>query len=91
MSYPASETPVPLDPANVTDGLPAGWGQLTAAGVSRASRISNLVLNLEFRTPYLTGVQSSNVASHIVRSMVQSGTGNAMTGRWELGPLSSSF
>jgi len=62
------------------DGLPAGWGQLTAGGVSQASRVSNLVLDLEFRTPYLSRVQSSNVASHIVRSMVQSATGNAMTG-----------
>lgn len=62
------------------DGLTAGWGQLTAGGVSQASRISNLVLDLQFRTPYLSRVQSSNVASHIVRSMVQSATGNAMTG-----------
>jgi hypothetical protein len=62
------------------DGLPTGWGQLSAGGVSQTSRISNLVLDLEFRTPYSSRVQSSNVASHIVRSMVQSATGNAMTG-----------
>ena len=62
------------------DGLPVGWGQLTAAGVSQTSRLSNLVLDLEFRTPYLAKVLSSNVASHIVRSMVQSATGNVMTG-----------
>jgi len=62
------------------DGLPTGWSQLSAGGVSQTSRISNLVLDLEFRTPYLSRVQSSNVASHIVRSMVQSATGNAMTG-----------
>jgi len=62
------------------DGLPAGWGQLTAGGVSQTSRITNLVLGLEFRTTYLARAYSSNVASHIVRSMVQSATGNAMTG-----------
>jgi 4-phytase/acid phosphatase len=62
------------------DGLPVGWGQLTACGVSQASRVSNLILDLEFRTPYLARVQSSSVASHIVRSLVQSATGNAMTG-----------
>ena len=62
------------------DGLPAGWNQLTGGGVSQITRISNLVLDLEFRTPYLARVQSSNVASHIVRSMVQSATGNLMTG-----------
>ena len=62
------------------DLLPVGWGQLTAGGVSQTSRISNLNIDLEFRTPYLSRVQSSNVASHIVRTMMQSATGNAMTG-----------
>jgi 4-phytase/acid phosphatase len=65
------------------DGLPAsdvGWGQLTAGGISQTFRLYNLVLDLEFRTPYLARVQSSNVASHVVRSMVQASTGNAMTG-----------
>lgn len=62
------------------DGLPVGWGQLDVGGVSQTLRILNLVLDLEFRTQYLARVQSSNVASHIVRTMVQSATGNAMTG-----------
>ncbi len=62
------------------DGLQAGWGQLDAGGVSQTSRILNLVLDLEFRTPYLARLQSSNVASHIARTLVQSATGNAMTG-----------
>ncbi len=62
------------------DGLPVGWGQLDISGVSQTLRILNLVLDLQFRTPYLARVQSSNVASHIVRTMVQSATGSAMTG-----------
>jgi 4-phytase / acid phosphatase len=65
------------------DGLPAsevGWGQLTAGAISQITRLYNLVLDLEFRTPYLASVQSSNVASHVVRSMVQAATGSAMTG-----------
>jgi 4-phytase/acid phosphatase len=65
------------------DGLPAsevGWGQLTGAGVNQITRLYNLLLDLEFRTPYLAGVQSSNIASHVVRSLVQAATGNAMTG-----------
>jgi 4-phytase/acid phosphatase len=33
-----------------------------------------------FRTPYLNRVQSSNIASHIVRSLVQAATGSAMPG-----------
>jgi 4-phytase/acid phosphatase len=65
------------------DGLPVsevGWGQLTASGISQTFRLYDLLLDLEFRTPYLASVQSSNVASHVVRSMVQAATGNAMTG-----------
>lgn len=65
------------------DGLPpidVGWGQLTAGGISQITRVYNLLLDLEFRTPYLAGVQSSNIASHVVRSLVQASTGNAMTG-----------
>jgi 4-phytase/acid phosphatase len=65
------------------DGMPAsevGWGQLTAGGISQISRLNDLIQDLEFRTPYLAKVQSSNVASHVVRSMVQAATGNAMTG-----------
>ncbi len=65
------------------DGLPmseVGWGELTEAGVTQITRLYNLTLDLEFRTPYLASVQSSNMASHIVRSMVQATTGNAMGG-----------
>lgn len=57
-----------------------GWGQLNAAGISQIFRVYDELINLEFRTPYLASVQSSNVASHIVRSMVQAATGNSMTG-----------
>jgi len=66
-----------------TDGMPAsdvGWGQLNAGSINEIYRVYNLVLDLEFRTPYLAGVQSSNLASHVVRSLVQAATGNAMTG-----------
>jgi 4-phytase/acid phosphatase len=65
------------------DGMPAsdvGWGQLNNGGISQITRLYNLLLDLEYRTPYLAQVQSSNVASHIVRTLVQSATGNAMTG-----------
>jgi len=65
------------------DGLPdaqVGWGRLTADGISQTFRLYNLILDLEYRTPYLAGVQSSNAASHVVRSMVQAATGNATSG-----------
>jgi len=66
-----------------TDGMSAsdvGWGQLDAASISQIFRVYDALLDLEFRTPYLARVQSSNVASHIVRTMVQAATGSAMTG-----------
>ena len=66
-----------------TDGLPASqvaWGQLTAGGISQVFRVYDRLLNLEFGTPYIATVQNSNLASHIVRSLVQAATGNAMTG-----------
>ncbi len=62
------------------DNLLVGWGQMTEAGVSQTSRIIGMQLDLEFRTPYLASVESSNVASHIVRSLEQASTGNAMWG-----------
>jgi len=65
------------------EGMPLGdvaWGQLTADGVSQISRLSNLLIDLGYRTPYLARVQSSNLASHVVRSLVQGSTGNVATG-----------
>jgi 4-phytase / acid phosphatase len=65
------------------DGLPAaqiGWGQLTAAGISQTFRLYNLALDLEYKTPYMARTLSSNMASHVARTMVQAATGNTMTG-----------
>lgn len=65
------------------DGLPdtdVGFGKLTEAGINQIYRLYTLVLDLEYRTPYLDSAQSSNVASHIVRTLVQASTGSEMTG-----------
>lgn len=65
------------------DGLPSsqvGWGRLTAGGILQTFRLYNLLLDLEYRTPYLAGVQSSNVAAHVVRTLVQAATGNTKSG-----------
>jgi 4-phytase/acid phosphatase len=76
---------VAVDPfiMEYADGRPlsdVGWGQLTPEGISQTSRLTNLTIDLSCRTPYLAGVQGSNLASHVVRSMVQAATGHAMTG-----------
>lgn len=57
-----------------------GWGQLTASGVGQLSRLYNLDLDLACRTPYLARVESSNLASHVVRSLAQAAGGAAVTG-----------
>jgi len=65
------------------DGMPlsdVAWGRLDANGINQVFRLYDVLLNLEYRTPYLARVQSSNLASHIVRTLVQSATGNTMTG-----------
>ena len=57
-----------------TDGLPleqVAWGQLSLAGLSQQTRIITLVFNLEITPPYLDRLQSSNAASHILRTMEQ--------------------
>jgi len=76
---------VALDPfvMEYADGLPAsevGWGQLNIASISQLSRFTTLFFDLEFRTPYLDSVQSSNMASHVVNSMLQAATGNPVPG-----------
>ena len=66
-----------------TDGLSnanVGWGQLTPDSINQTFRLYNLVLDLEYRTPYLARVLTSNLASHIVRSLVQASSGNIVAG-----------
>ncbi|WP_321476410.1 histidine-type phosphatase [uncultured Paludibaculum sp.] len=65
------------------DGLPlsdVAWGQLTVDGIGQTARLYMLAIDLSFRTPYLAGVQSSNMASHVVRSLLQAATGTPTTG-----------
>jgi 4-phytase/acid phosphatase len=74
-----------LDPLlmEYADGLPSSdvaWGGLNAGGISQVFRLYDRTLDLEYRTPYLAGVQSSNLASHINRTLLQAATGNNMSG-----------
>src|ERR1039458_590820 len=63
-----------LQPADV------GWGWLTAGGLSQTMRFTTLGFDLEFRTPYLDRVQSSNLAAHVARTLTQAASGTALTG-----------
>jgi 4-phytase/acid phosphatase len=65
------------------DGMPAsevGWGLLDETGIGQIFRVYDVLLDLEYRTPYLAKVQSSNLGSHIVRTLVQAATGSAAGG-----------
>ena len=53
------------------DGLEVGWGRLTQDQVSQLTRLVNLQFDIEMRSPYLDKVQSSNAASHVLRTMQQ--------------------
>ena len=74
-----------LDPfmMQYADGMPisdVAWGELNAGGISQVFRLYDRTLDLEYRTPYLARVQSSNLAAHISRTLVQAATGDRMTG-----------
>jgi 4-phytase/acid phosphatase len=56
------------------------WGALSSGGISQIYRLYDRTLDLEYRTPYLARVLSSNLASHIARTLVQSATGYQMSG-----------
>ena len=65
------------------EGLPlkdVGWGQLSLDELSQQTRIVNLVFSLELYPPYLAQVQSSNAASHVLRSMEQAVIGDVIPG-----------
>ncbi len=56
------------------DGLPlsdVGWGHLSMDRLSQHTRLITLAFNMVMTSPYLDQVQSSNAASHVLRSMEQ--------------------
>ena len=55
----------------LADNLEVGWDQLTPDQVSQLTRLVNLQFDIEMRSPYLDKVQSSNAASHVLRTMQQ--------------------
>ncbi|MEH2411658.1 histidine-type phosphatase [Nostoc sp.] len=66
-----------------TDGLPlnnVGWGQLSLDTLSQQTRVINLLFDIEILPPYLNEVQSSNAASHVLRSMEQAVVGQTIPG-----------
>ncbi len=65
------------------DGLPldkVAWGRLSLDALSQLTRISNLIFSIEMLPPYLDRVQSSNVGSHVLRSLNQAIVGVHLPG-----------
>ena len=65
------------------DGMPlqsVAWGRLPPGGLSQLTRLITLDFAIEMTTPYLSQVQSSNAAAHILRSMEQAIRGKRVPG-----------
>lgn len=62
------------------DGLETAWGRLTLDQLSQQTRIVSLLFDIQMRSPYLNRVQSSNAASHVLRTMQQAVSGHDLRG-----------
>lgn len=56
------------------------WGKLSLDALSQTTRTITLQINIEMRLPYVSRVQSSNAASHVLRSMKQVISGSSLPG-----------
>lgn len=56
------------------------WGRLTLDQISQQTRVINDLFSIEVYPPYLNQVQSSNAASHVLRTMQQAVTGSNIPG-----------
>jgi 4-phytase/acid phosphatase len=62
------------------DNMTAAWGAFTPEQVSQHTRLIDLAFAIEDRLPYLSQVQSSNAASHILRTMQNAQHGYNLSG-----------
>ena len=60
-----------LEYVNGMDGKDLGWGRLDAGKLLEILRLHAAYANLARQTPYVARLQSSNLLSHILRSMEQ--------------------
>jgi 4-phytase/acid phosphatase len=56
------------------------WGRLSLDTLSQQTRLTVLQMNIAMRVPYINQVQSSNAASHVLRSMRQAVSGRHLPG-----------
>ena len=56
------------------------WGRLTPDTLSQTTRLATLMINIQMRLPYISRMQSSNAASHVLRTMNQAVSGANLRG-----------
>lgn len=56
------------------------WGRLSLDTLSQLTRLNVLQIAIAMRSPYIDQVQSSNAASHVLRSMMQAVSGSNLRG-----------
>jgi 4-phytase/acid phosphatase len=78
----ATVDPFVMEYANGMPMSDVAWGRLSADGISQLTRLAALEQRINYRTPYVDQVQSSNAASHVLRSMRQAVLGMAEPGAW---------
>ena len=76
----AATDPFIMEYANGMPLQDVAWGRLPPDALSQQFRIATLGFAIEMTTPYLSQVQSSNAAAHILRSMEQTVRGRKVPG-----------
>ena len=72
----------PIGDGKAFDQNEAAWGLLTADTLSQQTRLNALQINIAMRTPFLDTVQSSNAASHVLRTLEQAVQGGNIAGKF---------
>ena len=69
-----------LEYVNGMDGKDLGWGRLDASKLMEILKLHAAYADLARQTPYVARLQSSNLLSHLLRSMEQAVKGSAVPG-----------
>lgn len=69
-----------LEYANGMEGKALGWGRLTRENLDRVLEIHGVYADLMRRTPYLARSRASNLLAHLLHSLEQAATGEAVNG-----------
>ncbi len=71
----------PIGDGKTFDQTEVAWGLLTPDTLSQQTRLNALQINIAMRTPFLAQAQSSNAASHVLRTLEQPVMGGNIPGK----------